>query len=136
MIGLFANTLLPRTSQVGQPSMCSCLVSMQLTLRYSLAGNFRRSFLSPAAHRLRSLFANLGIEAILLLPRRRAALLTNALVALARIVLEPALVRHQASLVLLPNGRLILPLSILAASLGASELDQIRWLSGVQWYYC
>ena len=72
----------------------------------------------------------------MLLPRRGAALLTNALVALARIVLEPALVRHQASLVLPPNGRLMLPLSVLAASLGASELDQIRWLSGVHWYHC
>ena len=70
------------------------------------------------------------------LPHRRAALLTNALVALARIMLELALVRHQASLVLLPNGRLMLSLSILAASLGASELDQIRWLSGVHWYHC
>ena len=69
----------------------------------------------------------------MLLPRRRAALLTNALAALARIVLEPALVRHQVSLVLPPNGRLMLPLSVLAASLGASELDQIRWLSGVHW---
>ena len=67
------------------------------------------------------------------LPHRRAALLTNALVALARIVLEPALVSYQASLVLLPNGRLMLPLSVLAASLDASELDQIRWLSGVHW---
>ena len=92
---------------------------MQLGLRYALAGNFRRSFLSPAAHRLHSLFASLGI--------------TNALVALARIVLEPALVRHQASFDLLPNGQLMLPLSVLAASLGASELDQIRWLSGVHW---
>ena len=109
---------------------------MQLGLRYALAGNFRRSLLSAAAHRLRSLFASLGIKAIVLLPCRRAALLTNALVALARIVLEPALVRHQASHVLLPNGRLMLPLPVLAASLGASELDQIRWLSGVLWYYC
>ena len=109
---------------------------MQLGLRYALAGNFRRSLLSPAAHRLRSLFASLGIKAIVLLPCRRAALLTNALVALARIVLEPALVRHQASLVLPPNGRLMLPLSVLATSLGASELDQIRWLSGVHWYHC
>ena len=72
----------------------------------------------------------------MLLPRRRAALLTNAPVALVRIVLEPALVRHQASLVLLANGRLMLPLSFLAANLGASELDQIRWLSGVHWYHC
>ena len=104
MTGLSVNTLLRRTSQIGQPSMCSCLISMQLGLRYALAGNFRRSFLSPAAHRLRSLFASLEIEAIVLLPRRRAALLTNALVALARIVLEPALVRHQASHVLLPNA--------------------------------
>ena len=109
---------------------------MQLGLQYALAGNFRRSFLSPAAHCLRSLFASLGIEAIVLLLRRRAALLTNALVALARIVLKPALVRQQASLVLLPNGRLKLPLSVLAASLGASELDQIRWLSGVHLYHC
>ena len=109
---------------------------MQLGLRYALAGNFSRSFLSPAAHPLRSLFASLGIEAIVLLPHRRAALLTNALVALAHIVLDPALARHQASLVLLPNGRLMLPLPILAASLGASELAQIRWLSGVHWYYC
>ena len=72
----------------------------------------------------------------MLLLRRRAALLKNALVALARTVLEPALVRQQASLVLLPNGRLKLPLSILAVSLGASELDQIRWLSGVHLYHC
>ena len=72
----------------------------------------------------------------MLLPCRHAALLTNALVALARIVLEPALVRHQASHVFLPNGLLMLPLPVLAASLGASELDQIRWLSGVLWYYC
>ena len=72
----------------------------------------------------------------MLLLRRRAALLTNALVALAHTVLEPALVRHQASLDLLPNGQLMLPLSVLAASLGASELDQIRWLSGVHSYHC
>ena len=72
----------------------------------------------------------------MLLLRRRAALLTNALVALARTVLEPALVRQQASLVLLPNGRFKLPLSVLAASLGASELDQIRWLSGAHLYDC
>ena len=109
---------------------------MQLGLRYALAGNFRRSFLNLAAHRLRLLFASLGIEAIVLLLRRRAALLTNALVALARIVSERALVRHQASLVLLPNGQLMLPPSVLAASLGASELDHIRWLSGVHLYQC
>lgn len=109
---------------------------MQLGLRYALAGNFRWSFLSPTVHHLRSLFASLGIEAIVLLPRRHAALLTNALVALACIMFEPALVRHQASLVLLPNSRLMLPLLVLAASLGASELDQIHWLSGVHWYYC
>ena len=109
---------------------------MQLGFQYALTGNFRRSFLSPAAHFLHSLFASLGIKTIVSLPHRRAALLTNALVALARIVLEPALVRYQASLVLLPNGRLMLPLSVLAASLGASELDQIRWLSGVHWYNC
>ena len=60
---------------------------MQLGLWYALAGNFRRSLLSPAAHYLRSLFASLGIGAIVLLPCRHAALLTNALVALARIVL-------------------------------------------------
>ena len=87
-------------------------------------------------HYLCSSFVSAGIEATALLLLCCAALLTNALVALAHTVLEPALVRQQASLVLLPNGRLKLPLSVLAASLGASELDQIRWLSGVHLYHC
>jgi len=96
---------------------------MRLGHLYVLAVNFQMSSLSPAAHLLRSLFVSPGIEASLLLLSHRAALLTNAPVALARTAQELALVSHQAKLHLPPKGQLILPLLVLAASLGANGLN-------------
>ena len=67
---------------------------------------------------------------MLLLPYH-AASLTNALVALARTALELALLSHQANLILLPSGKLIVPLLVLAASLGTNGLNWTCSLSRV-----
>ena len=85
----------------------------------------------PVAHHLRSLFVSPGTETIVLFLPCHAALLPNALVALAHTTLELALLSHQANLILLPSSQSMLPLLVLAASLDTNGLDWTCSLSHV-----
>ena len=78
-----------------------------------------------------NVFVSPEIKATALFLLCHAALLTNALVALAHTTLELALLSHPANLVLLASGQSMLPLLVIVASLGTNGLDRPCSLSRV-----